>query len=106
MRLEKKEQRAISTVIRKYFPGKGKLYLYGSRVDETKRGGDIDLLLIVENQEEKESIENSKHYLLVDIKEVIGDQKIDFSIATQKALNENSFYQEILPEAIIIEQWN
>ncbi len=39
-------------VIKKYFHiffGEGDIYLFGSRVDDDKKGGDIDLYLVVKN---------------------------------------------------------
>ena len=43
MRLNSKEHSAIKGVLSKFDP-EGKVYLFGSRIDDTKRGGDIDLL--------------------------------------------------------------
>jgi predicted nucleotidyltransferase len=43
MRLNAKEQSAIKGVLSKFDP-EGKVYLFGSRADDEKRGGDIDLL--------------------------------------------------------------
>lgn len=43
MRLSAKTQDAIVHLFKKYFP-QGKLYLFGSRVNDEARGGDIDLL--------------------------------------------------------------
>lgn len=43
MRLSHQEQSAIKGVLSKFDP-LGKVYLFGSRVDDHRRGGDIDLL--------------------------------------------------------------
>lgn len=43
MRLSHHEQSAIKGVLSKFDP-LGKVYLFGSRVDDHRRGGDIDLL--------------------------------------------------------------
>ncbi len=42
MRLSASEVEVMREVFRKTF-GHGSLYLFGSRTDDTKRGGDIDL---------------------------------------------------------------
>ena len=43
MRLSKEEQLAIKGVLSKFDPN-GKVYLFGSRVDNLRKGGDLDLL--------------------------------------------------------------
>ena len=43
MRLSKEEQLAIKGVLSKFDPN-GKVYLFGSRLDNLRKGGDIDLL--------------------------------------------------------------
>ncbi len=44
MRLSSTEQGIIISTVRKFSPD-ASIYLFGSRVDDTKRGGDIDLFL-------------------------------------------------------------
>ena len=43
MRLDMCEKKALVYALKDF---KGDAYLFGSRVDDTKKGGDIDLLLI------------------------------------------------------------
>ncbi len=65
------------TAIRKHFYHvfhAGNIYLFGSRVDDLKKGGDIDLYLEVED---KEGLFNKKRKFLARLKREIGDQKID-----------------------------
>jgi len=63
--------------IKKYFVEvfkHGEVYLFGSRVDDAKKGGDIDLYLVVNNHLnlfEKKIKFSSK------LKKALGDQKID-----------------------------
>lgn len=77
MRLKKYEIEVIKSAIRKYDDG-AKVYLFGSRVDDRKKGGDIDLLVISEKikLDEKLKIESSLDALL-------GEQKIDL-VATAR----------------------
>jgi len=65
----------------KIFGDKSKLYLFGSRADEQKKGGDIDLYLIPEI---KEDAYNNKIKLINAITENLGDQKIDLIIQKDK----------------------
>jgi predicted nucleotidyltransferase len=64
-------------IIKKYFKEffiEGDIYLFGSRVDDAKKGGDIDLYLIVNNHN---NLFEKKIKFLSRIKREIGDQKID-----------------------------
>ena len=45
MRLQRQEIQTILQVARQIYGEKVKVYLFGSRLDDTKRGGDIDLLV-------------------------------------------------------------
>lgn len=60
----------------------GDIYLFGSRVDERQKGGDIDLY--VETQDSGELFEK-KLQLLNQIKTKIGDQKIDIVMSRDKS---------------------
>lgn len=47
LRLDKEERRALKYALKDF---KGEIYLFGSRSDRRKKGGDIDLLLIPERE--------------------------------------------------------
>ena len=80
MRLNDLERNSIKKAFKDVFKN-GEIYLFGSRVDDNKRGGDIDIYIIPqikENLREKKSLFLSKLY------EYIGEQKIDIIIAKDK----------------------
>ncbi|MEA1914589.1 MAG: nucleotidyltransferase domain-containing protein [Campylobacterota bacterium] len=52
----------------------GDVYLFGSRVDDTKKGGDIDLYMVLK---EHSNIFEKKIKFLSHVKKILGDQKID-----------------------------
>jgi len=52
----------------------GDIYLFGSRVDDGKKGGDIDLYLVIKNQDD---LFAKKGKFLSRIKRDLGEQKID-----------------------------
>ena len=58
--------------------GEGDVYLFGSRTDATKRGGDIDLYLCPAQRFDDER--ERKVRFLVKLDEYIGEQKIDVVI--------------------------
>ena len=72
MRLSKKYQEVIKRNFLTYFDGE--IYLFGSRVDDSKKGGDIDLYLKVLN---KDNLFEKKIKFLSRVKRELGEQKID-----------------------------
>ncbi|WP_457563846.1 nucleotidyltransferase domain-containing protein [Caminibacter pacificus] len=71
MRLNQKYLQTIKQAFKETFK-KGEVYLFGSRVDKEKKGGDIDLYLIVDEPTLKNKLK-----FLAKIKKILGDQKID-----------------------------
>ena len=74
MRLQKQEIQTILQVARNIYGEKVKVYLFGSRLDNTKRGGDIDLL--IRTDEEKKGV-LARIRMIAQLKFLLGDQKID-----------------------------
>jgi predicted nucleotidyltransferase len=56
---------------------KGDLYLFGSRVDDSRKGGDIDLYVVADQQSQ---LGEKRIDVLTQIKQKIGDQRIDLVI--------------------------
>lgn len=75
MRLNSSEIEAIKTTVARRDPA-ARVYLFGSRVDDTKRGGDIDLLIMsdVLSSDDRGNIR-------WDLCGKLGEQKIDILIA-------------------------
>jgi predicted nucleotidyltransferase len=72
MRLLKEERKAIREAVAK-FDTDADVYLFGSRVDDIKKGGDIDILLI------SDKIDDHLLFLIEEeIFKSIEEQKIDF----------------------------
>jgi len=80
MRLNEKEIAAIKEVTREVFGYQSTVSLFGSRTDNSKRGGDIDLFIKCNCQISKEEQYKLKIKFLVWLKKIIGDQKIDVLI--------------------------
>ena len=73
MRLNAKEQSAIKGVLSKFDP-EGKVYLFGSRADDEKRGGDIDLLF---ETQRPITLKEELIYLLKDSIVALEDKTLD-----------------------------
>jgi predicted nucleotidyltransferase len=80
MRLSNKEIAAIKEVTRVVFGDNAVISLFGSRTDDKKKGGDIDLFIQCERQISREELYQLKIKFLVQLKKIIGDQKIDVLI--------------------------
>jgi len=76
MRLKKSEIEAIQNTFLKTFIH-GEVYLFGSRVDDNQKGGDIDLYIKAHSLAQ---LSRNKIDFLVKLKQIIGRQKIDLVI--------------------------
>ncbi len=94
--MSNKEIRAITSTFKDIFKS-GKIYLFGSRVDNTKKGGDIDLYI---QTEAKDNLLEKKLNFLVELKKKIGEQKIDIIIS--KDIN-RPIEQIALKEGILLD---
>ena len=73
MRLTPRQYRAIKKYFQEVFQ-EGQIYLFGSRVDDQRKGGDIDLYI---RTPQRENLVRKKIEFLVKLKREIGDQRID-----------------------------
>jgi hypothetical protein len=105
MRLSLSERTNICAIVKSFCAETASLYLYGSRTDDTARGGDIDLVLLVSSEREQKAIDSQIYYLLSAIKQAIGDQHIDFSVCTKEQAEKNPFLQMVLPKALLLDAW-
>ena len=80
MRLTQEEIEAIRSAVRTHFGEDARVLLFGSRTDDSKRGGDIDLL--VECSLNARRANHAKLNALTDIQRRIGERKIDMVPAT------------------------
>ncbi len=77
MRLDAEEVGAIKRAAAEVFGAAAIVRLYGSRVDDTKRGGDIDLHLEVPPGHATPARQNDFYWALAN---AIGEQKIDIRL--------------------------
>ncbi len=94
VRLKEKEIKAIKDIIQS-FDKEARVYIYGSRADLSKKGGDIDILVV----SPKISLEQElkiKAKLLV----ALGDRKVDLVVS--KSPTENPFTDLIYSQAVEI----
>ena len=99
MRISKSEINTINTLAPKYFGNQAKVSLFGSRTDNSKKGGDIDLY-IQSKQNEKLTVEN-KLLFKTELMLTLGEQKIDV-ILDNVALRKTNFYRSIKNHSIVL----
>jgi uncharacterized protein len=93
-RILEDEQGIIVKAILNY-DNDAKIYLFGSRTDLTRKGGDIDILILSDIIKKKDII-----YIENNILKIVKEQKIDFLI-TGKNISD-SFIQMIIDKGILI----
>lgn len=81
------------------------LRLFGSRVDDRQKGGDIDLLWLVFDIAIKNQLNAQKHVILARMKELLGDQKIDLKIAEINEVDIDPFLKIIYPKSLTLKIW-
>ena len=82
MRLSKQTQVTIKKHFNAVFDGE--IFLFGSRVDDSQKGGDIDLYITPSNKLSAEECFEKKLKLLSKLQLSLGEQKIDIVIAKDK----------------------
>ncbi len=86
MRLSEQEIESIKEILTK-FDSEALVYLYGSRVDDALKGGDIDLLVVSEKLGWKDRTD-----ILIELKDALGEQRIDLSIKKSQDLASDPFF--------------
>ena len=93
MRLTNFQIDAIKRLAGKHFGNETKVFLFGSRTDDSKKGGDIDLLI-------KSTVEtgltiSAKIRFLAELKSEIGDRKIDVVFDNANTRLKKNFYTSV-----------
>jgi predicted nucleotidyltransferase len=76
MRITEKERQVLRDEARKAFGADAKIFLFGSRVDDSRRGGDIDLL-VETGKTGHTAVFEAQLRFLARVKLALGEQKID-----------------------------
>ena len=97
MRIKEEDLLQIKRIAKVYFGDDAKVYLFGSRVDDKKRGGDIDLYI---ETGLKENIVQRKIKMVGKLQEILGEQKIDIVINTFRS--NKQIYQVAKNEGIAL----
>lgn len=96
MRLTEEQVKLIKSGVAKFFGEKSKVYLFGSRVDDTAKGGDIDLC--IEADFSAEDLFLKKINMLNELQLKLGERKID--VVTFNRLSEGATRPLVIQEAL------
>ncbi len=97
MRLTQHEIQNIKQLALKHFGDNVEVFLFGSRIDDKKKGGDIDLYIKALDNNINQF--QSKIKFMVDLEYLIGEQKIDV-VLDSKVDHQSGFYKSINKTAI------
>ena len=98
MRLSPFQIDTINKLARKHFGEKTTVYLFGSRTDDSKQGGDIDLFINTPN-EAALTIEAKIHFLAA-LKTKIGNRKIDVVFDDANTRQKKNFYRSVIRQKV------
>ncbi len=74
MRLKPHEREKTKDIARQFFGSDARVWLFGSRVDDTRRGGDIDLYIETSRYS---GLLEAKVKALLALQRALGEQKVD-----------------------------
>ncbi len=101
MRLRNSEVEIINSTVKRFLKNTPyNLYLFGSRTDDNKKGGDIDLLLKLESKSDFEAVYKIKNLLKFDLCYALGDQRVDLVLTTDERTNADVFLQSIQEDLV------
>jgi predicted nucleotidyltransferase len=100
MRLSNNDINEIKAVTHSVFGDNAFVTLFGSRIDDSKRGGDIDLFIKCNKTISREELYQLKIKFLIQLKKRIGDQKIDVLI--DGGQQNNTIFKTITNEGILL----
>ena len=83
MRLTTHEVISIKESFHQVF-GDGQIYLFGSRVDDKLKGGDIDLFIQLDTILSTKELLKKKSILKIKLYDKIGEQQIDIIVSKDK----------------------
>jgi predicted nucleotidyltransferase len=89
MRLSDHYRNTIKQTAHEVWGNQVSVILFGSRIDDSKKGGDIDLLLQVNDDENVRDIVRKKIKFLSRLDILLGEQKIDLIVATKENQRQN-----------------
>ena len=100
MRLTQFQIDSINKLATKHFGLETTVYLFGSRTDDLRKGGDIDLF--INNTNEAALTIEAKIHFLAGLKNEIGDRKIDVVFDNDNTRQKKNFYRSVTRQKVVL----
>ena len=100
MRLTQIQTDIINQLACKHFGQGTTVYLFGSRIHDEKKGGDIDLL--INHTNETALTLEAKIRFLAALKAAIGERKIDVVFDNDQTRQKKNFYRSIIRQKVAL----
>ncbi len=104
MRLSSLQKDSILQTLQKSANHDLKIYLFGSRVRDDLRGGDIDLLIVCPSVEGAQELRSSSIEMSVLLKASVEDRKFDLYITSEEEMVDDPFVASIIDQAILLKR--
>jgi predicted nucleotidyltransferase len=104
MRLTPHDIQAIETAAREFFAPGSTVRLFGSRLDDQRRGGDIDLLIESPTALPPQKLVAQRNGFIASLYRHIGEQKIDVLIVPNGEPDERSIIRNARNQGRVIAQ--
>lgn len=107
MRLTDQQKSDILKAIKRFLPQgqKAQVYLFGSRTQDHLKGGDIDLIILMPNDQQAQLLMVDDYKITAEIKKQksIDDQKVDLKIIGPSEKN-TAFFLEAFKKSLLLEE--
>lgn len=100
MRLTEEERHDIAQAALAVLPGGARVSLFGSRVDDAKRGGDIDLLVEIPGAASADEVVRLRTLLAAQLYRRMGERRIDIVLTNPDAADDRLIVGEARRQAI------
>ena len=80
MRLAESQRREIISILKVHYGEHSRIWLFGSRVDDHARGGDVDLYVESENARPSQGAVRQRHEAALALEEAMGGITVDLLV--------------------------
>ncbi len=85
MRISQSSVQIIKQALRESFGERADVFLFGSRIDDLKKGGDIDLFVTPNSNDDKKALFDKRIRFLSKLQAKLEDQSIDVVVSEDRA---------------------